>query len=269
MKQKKVLRCFLYCVLAILAFFLLLYQQGSMPLDPHMDTYFLQVFGGVRVDTTDTSVILSVFFYNIPWILFLYVFASLFQKDFEVQYVYVFTRIGSKQRWLRQKTAELFLHICISWGLLFVAAFAFGAGFGFALRGSALLYIEIFVLQVLGLFTLSFAQNLLSMKMGITQSYILALCCYALAIIAGVLLYQNANVTGWLLPLFPTAGQMLLWHADAAVLPETQAVFFAGATGFSVWKSIAVEFLYIAVLYVGTALYLQKADLIDFVKEEN
>lgn len=269
MKRKKLLSCLLYCILAILAFFLLLHQQGSMPLDKHMDTYFLQVFGGVRVDTTDTSVILSIFFYNIPWILFLYVFAPLFQKDFEVQYVYVFTRIGSKQKWLLQKTTQLFLQIFVSWGLLFAAAFAFGAGFGFALRGPALLYIQLFALQVLGIFTLSFAQNLLSIKMGITQSYIVTLCCYALAIMVGVLLYQNANVTGWLFPLLPTAGQMLLWHANAAVLPETLAVFFAGAAGFQVWKSIAVDLIYIVVLYVGTAFYLQKADLIDFIKEEN
>lgn len=238
--------------------------------DHHMDTFFLQVFGGsLEPSSKDNNVIFAIFFFNIPWLLLLYVFAPLFQKDFEIQYVYVFTRVGSKQKWLFQKTGALFLQICLSWGLLFLLTIVVGAALGCVWRGSALLYIQIFTLEVLGLFTLSFAQNLLSMKLGIIQSYIVALCGYAVAIFAAVAFYRNESVSGWLFPLLPTAGQMALWHADTAILPETRQLFFTGAAGFQVWKSILMDVAYIAVCYVAAACYLRKADLIDFVKEEN
>lgn len=270
MKRKKHMQFLMRSVLAILAFLLLFVQQGGMLPDRHMDVFFLQLFGGsLEPSGGESSLIFAIFFLNIPWLLLIYVFAPLFQKDFEVQYVYVFTRVGSKQKWLFQRTGTLFLQICLSWALLFLLTAAVGAGLGCAWRGSPLLYIQIFALEVLGLFALSFAQNLLSMKLGITQSFVVALCGYAVAIFAAVAFYRNESVSGWLFPLLPTAGQMALWHADTAILPETRQLFFTGAAGFQVWKSIVMDVIYIAVCYVAAACYLRKADLIDFVKEEN
>ena len=267
MRRKTIGRFLLRSLLSIIAFAISIVNALQME-NGNLAAFFLNLFGGIPPALGDSSMVFMLLFLNIPWILMLYLFAPLFLQDFSVQYVYVFTRVGSKGRWLWQKTARLFLQVCVSWGMVFLLCGLVGAACGFSPVGSPVLYVELFALEVLGVFTLSFAQNLLSLKLGLTQSFVLAVCVYAGALLLSAALYTQPVFSGYLMPLLPTAGQMALWHPDLAVSDALRAQFFDGAAGFFVWKSLLVEILYYAALFLGSALYFRKADLIQFIKEE-
>ena len=178
MRRKTIGRFLLRSLLSIIAFAISIVNALQME-NGNLAAFFLNLFGGIPPALGDSSMVFVLLFLNIPWILMLYLFAPLFLQDFSVQYVYLFTRVGSKGRWLWQKTARLFLQVCVSWGMVFLLCGLVGAACGFSPVGSPVLYVELFALEVLGVFTLSFAQNLLSLKLGLTQSFVLAVCTRA------------------------------------------------------------------------------------------
>lgn len=260
-------RVVLLCGLSVLA--LLLSALGNLVQrtpDMTLASCFLQSFGGVK---PDRSALLQIIIFQIPWILFLYAYALFFRYDFEIDYVYVFPRVGTKRRWLFKKTVSLFFHIAVAWGSLFLLTAAVAVAVRVPISGGFRLYAQLYLTNVLALFVLAFAQNLLSLLIGSTQSFLVELFLYILAIIFAVYTYGSGLWNGWFLALLPTAGQMLLWHTDAAVSASVRAGFYPASPYFLLWQSWLVMLAGFVVLYGLLYSMIEKRDLMGFVKEED
>lgn len=262
MKIKKNIGLCLSSITLFLLFIVL--ATTSFNITDSSSDYLLSLYGGSKV-TKDSLMLIIIF--QTPWIMFLYVFASYFRKDFELNYVYVFPRIGSKRFWLKQKTVSLFLNMSAAWLFLFLVSFIFGKALGLAFNGSFILYLQLYLANVIGLFVLSFAQNLLSLWLGSTRSFLIELVFYMLCFTFACVNYQNKNVVRMFTLLTPIS-QQLLWHSDAAVSAQTRAAYYPAVPNLSFGLSLLICVIYFTAMYAFLYITIEKKDVMDFIKEE-
>lgn len=265
MKRKKVQKNGLLCFASLALFLLFLIGNlGAGAGSQGATDYLLTLYGGRRADHFSLMLIMI---FQTPWMLFLYVYASYFRKDFEQNYVYVFPRMGSKRHWLWQKTVSLFLQMSVSWLLLLAVSYAVGRAAGFAFHGSGMQYLQLYLGNVVGLFVLSFSQNLLSLWFGSTRSFLVELIFYIVCLIFACENYQNTVFAGVFSLLSPVL-QQVLWHADAVVSPQTRAAYYPAVPGLSFWGNLLVCVLWFAAMYVFLYVTIERKDVMDFLKEE-
>lgn len=261
----KIKKNVLLCLSSIALFLLLLFvKTASLSSAGGSSDYLLSLYGGNKA-TKDSLMMIMIF--QTPWVMFLYVFASYFRKDFELNYVYVFPRIGSKRLWLREKTVSLLLNMSVAWLFLFLVSFVIGKASRFAFSGSFILYLQLYLANLVGLFVLSFAQNLLSLWLGGTRSFLIELIFYMGSLALACVNYQNENVIRAFTLLTPIS-QQLLWHSDAAVSTQTRAVYYPAVPDFSFGLSLLICVVYFTVMYAFLYITIEKKDVMDFIKEE-
>ncbi|WP_326975312.1 hypothetical protein ACRQU7_01430 [Caproiciproducens sp. R1] len=215
--------------------------------------------------------IMSVLLFTVSNLLIFFSTGNLFLEDMKVSYVYIFPRIGTKRTWLRQQTFGLLLWIAFFWIVIFLLAFCFAGAAGLEAQGSALFYVEQYLCTMLSSFLLSFLQNLLSLHTGSSQAFIITACIFVGSLFVGMFTYQTALWNGWLFALLPPVGQILHWHPDAAIPQAVRQTLasYAPVPGFALWKSFVVLLIYWILLYGYLYLKIEKADLMDLIKEEN
>ncbi|ARP50133.1 MULTISPECIES: DUF2705 family protein [Caproicibacterium] len=263
MRRKKYLRDFLECLAAAALFLFIMVRNLSTVQDSHMEQYFIQNFMGIVVYGTDIS---QVLLQIVPEIVVFYIFSGVFLADYEINFVYVFTRVGSKQRWLLKKAVELLMKVVVLWLLIFVLSFLFGTVGGFTLSSESMsIYGRLFLFQTVSMFFMLFVQNFASLSIGRSKSFLLLLIFYAASLALGVLFYNKSSQINLILSLLPPSSQMYIWHSDSPLANLWDKPLKGFTTAFSmIW--MAVLFV---VSYVLSAVILQKKDLIELVKGES
>ncbi len=215
--------------------------------------------------------IMTVLLFIASNLLFFFSTGDLFLEDIEISSVYIFPRIGTKRRWLRQQTFRLLFLTALFWISIFLLAFCFAGAIGLKVKGSVLFYIQQYFITVFSSFLLSFVQNFLSLRIGSSPAFIITVCIFSGSLFVGMAGYQTAFGNGWLFALLPPIGQMLHWHSDAAIPQSVRQtlISYSPIPGFALWKSFVFLLIYWILLYVYLYFKIEKADLIDFIKEKN
>lgn len=230
-------------------------------------TYFIYNFGGISMG--ETTSLFDVLFNIVPSIFVLYMFSHVMLDDFEINYIYVFTRLGKKSRWLNQKTGELFFKIVFTYLLLFL--FAFSTGYLFGLRPFFLIpalfqaYLALFFCNVGAMFFFEFLLNVLSLRCGSAQAFLYTLILYIGSFVAALALYNKSHIGNIVLYFLPASNQMYLWHIES--VPFTRSFYQNQLNGFRLLDSYVILFVYILSTYLVTYNWLEKRDTLEMIKE--
>jgi hypothetical protein len=264
MKKRKFMSFITPCFICLLLFAFLAFANLHAS-DKNMPYLFLRVFKGSDL----TFNILPFFLIEmVPSILVLYVFSGVFLADYETNYVYVFTRVGSKQKWLIQKTLELLFKIMLTYALAFAAAFVLGVFSGFSDKvSSSEIYIKLFLFQSLTMFFMIFLENFLSLSLGRTKSFLIFMILYFSCTTLTTQLANTNTVGNIVASLLPSSSQMYFWHCDSPQiqnLSDGQSINGFTSVFSFVWLTICF-----AVSYLICSIVLNKKDLIALVKGES
>lgn len=264
MKKRKFMSFIAPCFICLLLFVFLVFASLHT-FDKNLPYLFLRVFKGSDL----TFNILPAFLIQmVPSILVLYVFSGVFLADYETNYVYVFTRVGSKQKWLLQKTLELLFKIMLTYALAFAAAFVLGVFSGFSDKvNSSGIYIKLFLFQSLTMFFMIFLENFLSLSFGRAKSFLIFMIFYFSFTTLTTQLTNTSTAGNVIVSLLPTSSQMYFWHCDS---PQIQNIS-DGQTinGFTSVFSFVWLTVCFAVSYLVCSIVLKKKDLIVLVKGES
>lgn len=230
------------------------------------DAYFLLNFGGVTGDTpTD---LLMLFFKFVPPILMLYLFSTVMLEDCDISYVYVFTRMGSKTRWLHKKIIQIFFQFLTAFLFIFALCLIFSEAQGFLVQKNCAFYVILFSLNFFPMFLLSLLQNIISLRSGATQSFLWVLLFYMIPLLIGILLDNKNPLLSAVITLFPSSSQMVIWHSDFSRPAGFETFFGPPVPGFTILRSILVLSIAFLAVYGVARILIQRRDLTELIKED-
>lgn len=229
----------------------------------NFNSYIISCFGGCP-HKNDFD-ILEYIMWIIPNFIMLFCFATVMTDDCEINYVYVFTRLKKKSIWLSKKVLVLFLNIFILYLVLFlcsiIIAISYNLPFNYSnLKATISSMVSMFFLNVLSIFVLSYIQNFISLKFGLTQSFIVTIAFYLFSILLVNFLFNKSNVLNIILFCLIPTNQNYIIHENS--LEGT-----AHLTGFSQLFSYAFLIMLSAVSYVVSRVIFKKSDLTEMIKE--
>lgn len=232
--------------------------------------YYIKLcFGGITA--TGQFDIITIFLWLVANIIILYSFSEIMREDCLINYVYVFTRLGKKRKWLFKKAIKLLVNLFFLFAILFFIAFIIGKTYGLEITINSKnisMLISIFALNLLSIFVLSFMQNFLSLKLGSMQSFLFTVLYYAFSIIFTLSVFNiNKGLNLLLFLLIPT-NQMYIWHTGCADNDLTVYIFGNALTGFKLIYSYIVLIAYAVVFYLIAHFIFEKLDLAEMIKEE-
>lgn len=257
--------------LILLIFLLPLLRNASLPesFNNNIFAYFIHNFGGVYA--TQSIDMMYLIMSVVPNLFLIYMFSDMMREDCLVNYVYVFTRMGKKQKWLFQKTAQLFLQALTTYTLLFGLSFVIAgvAGLRFHSFDFSLfkMIADIFLLNVLSIFLMIFLQNFLSLPFGSTLSFLFVMLLYLLSLIAAFIFFHTGGASNVILKLLIPSNQMYIWHMDAHAIPGAEELLNNPLNGFRVEYSLTILIIYIIVSYRIARYFFIKCDSTEMMKE--
>jgi hypothetical protein len=231
-------------------------QAGLIP-------YLMKSLGGISV-TRNISPVLELL-RQVPAIVVLYALSSLMQEDCLINYVYVFTRLSKKEKWLFHKAVQIVLKTAIIYAVLFAVCIGIGRAYGLGGTSSPEQLFWLFAayaLDVLTISVLSFSQNFLSLRHGVAQSFLALVLFYLLSLLAGMLAFNFSPAVNDFLMLLIPVHQMYCWHAGCA-----QGTASAALKGLSLTISFLFLTGYFIVFYVAARSVFKKSDLMEMVRE--
>lgn len=190
------------------------------------------------------------------------------RKDCTICYVYVFPRIGSKKRWLIQKTLLLLKAVSLFYLILFLMVFLLAACVGFPVPYPDLVKIlpGLFLLSVGTIFLFSLIENFLSLPLGSASAFFIVAFLYSTSCILSLLLYHaGLHYSLFLFVLLPS-NQMFLWHEIGF---NIGTVPYHPIPNFFVWQSILVLILYSLLIYRIFRILFLRCDMSQLLKEAN
>jgi hypothetical protein len=269
MRKKQLINNVMYRILPASVFFIIpMIKNISMSQQVGtMESYFVFNFDGPMPIAND---IVLLFFQLVPSIIILYLFSGIMLEDCSISYVYVFTRIGKKEPWLRKKATNILLQIMAVFALSFLFCLILGAVSGFYFESLNIsLYVRLFIFQCGTLFLLSFIQNFVSLSQGRTKSFILILIFYVVCIIFGFILKNMNPILDIIISLLPPNSQMYSWHSDCPLPEGTELAFGEPISGFTTIRTLAVLCVCFFVFYAVAYQILKKRDLAEIMKGES
>lgn len=270
MKIYRLFRLTVYRNLLISAVFLLLFFFNAILCKNNqqtMESYYLLTFGGVYLSQSINAIELIQFL--VPNLFVIFMYSNLFRSECTIHYVYVFTRTAKKQKWLFQKTLQLFFLTAFIFLWLFVLAYLIGTIFALPhipFFDFISLVLPMYFINMLTLFEFIFLQNILSMKNGSTISFLWILILYIVPVLVVLLLKQNLK-SGILLYFILPANQMYLWHADSMMISESETAVSGSIEGFLLFNSLLALTVFIVISYRFYRRLFLKKDMIELIKE--
>lgn len=257
--------------IAIFCFIFIFIRNAGfeLPVDAeNVLNYYKLCFGGIP--STGQFDIGSISLYLILNTIVLYCFSDFFKHDCLINYVYVFTRRGNKKTWLGRKTISLILNIFILYLIAFFFAYIISKRYGlqFCINNMSISSIfSMFILNIFSLFVLSFIQNFLSLRIGITQSFLIEIIYYVFCIVLALTLFNvNKNLNLLLFFLIPS-NQMYLWHTGCTENNLSGYIFGNSLVNFELIHSYMILSLYTIITYIIARYIFEKLDLTEIIKE--
>lgn len=255
----------IFKILIIAGSFLLCFLRNAMAYRTSPATYWSLCFGGPPLTTgLDLT---AVFFWFASYFLMLYGFGDYLRKDFEICYVYVFTRQGKTGTWLLRKALGLLLRLLVLFVFLFALAFLVGTVSGIPLpkTGFSAVYavLSMLLLNVVTLFLLSYVQNFLSLRYGSAMSFVPILAFYMFSQLLGLVSYNKSPIWNFVLMLLLPNNQCYSWHAGCSA-----DAFYKTISGFRLSYSYSILFVYAGCILAFSFLMFLRCDLTELVKEE-
>ena len=261
--RKMILRCFAACLLFLVPAYLgvrnAAYKGG-------MVNFYLDVFGGTQ-NYAPESILIELLTKGIPLIFFLYIFATCFRQDFLISSVYVFVRMDSREKWLRQRAVSLGMQVFIAWGIAFLLVYLYGLFYGIELNATVGFILLLFLTNFLSCLALVFLQNCLSIRLGSVLSFFIVLAFYAVSLLLGAMTKDITFCRQFVFYLFPPVNGMYLWHESLYPQLLEERFHELIVPGFNVFVSFLSCLVWLWAIYGVTAHTLKRSDLLDIGKE--
>jgi len=209
----------------------------------------------------------ALLFYITPYILTIYIFSDFMRNDFFINYAYVFTRMGKKDRWLRSTSLRLQVNIAALFLMLEIIGTITGIASGLKIvkLSEDVFFMLIFtwLLNYLAMFGIILFQNVLSLRLGSSVSFLLTTVFYMLSLYLPFFLPKLSSLWRLMLPI----NQMYILHSDR--LRDSIGVLLSGnpINDFPIWFSVCLLLLTVILTYQISKRMLLKSDLSDFIKE--
>lgn len=257
-------------LLILLVFLLPLLRNISLPASfgNNAYAYLLRCFGGLYA--AHSIDVMYVILFLVPNLFLVYMFSDLMREDCLVNYVYVFPRMGKKQKWLFRKTVQLFLQVLIAYALLFALGLllAKAAGMRFDLFDFSILkmLLDMFFFHVWSVFLLAFLQNFLSLSYGGTQSFLLVMLLYVISLVAALSFYNAGGSSGPIIALLIPSNQMYIWHSNVPPVLGAEDLLGNPLNGFRAEYSYSILIFYSVLCYrIARSVFLRR-DSVEMMK---
>lgn len=258
-------------LIAIFCFIFIFIRNAKfeLPVDAsNVLNYYKLSFGGIP--STGQFDIGSISLYLISNTVVLYCFSDFFKRDCLINYVYVFTRRGNKKTWLERKIISLLLNIFVLFLIVFFIAYIISKCYGlqFCINNMSISSIfSMFFLNIFSIFVLSFIQNFLSLRIGITQSFLIQIIYYVFCIVLTLSLFNVNKALNLLLFCLIPSNQMYLWHNGCTENNLLVYVFGNSLINFKLIYSYIILSLYTIITYIIARYIFEKLDLTEIIKE--
>lgn len=231
-----------------------------------MSSLFLHMFGGIDSFSPE-SMLFKIIIKGVPAIFFLYLFGSYLRQDFKISFVYVFTRMNQRQKWLNRKIICLGVQFFLAWLILFLLTYLLGLTFGLEQNASLSFLLVLLLTNCLPLFVLCLIQNILALWLGSTTPFLMVLLFYTLSLVVGILTASLPVGGTFLFYLLPSVNSMYLWHENLFSVVAEEYLGQISVPGFVFWKSLLSCVVWFCGTY-GAALYkINRCDLLEIGKE--
>lgn len=184
--RKYIIRVLFSVAISLLVAFSVITYSGGPTKGESSTDILLLAFGGALLNKQNT--IANILLGILPTFAITYFFATYIVDDFSSYCIYIFTRSESRLRWIMKKIAGLFLNIILFYIINFIATFFLLSANGFSshLDINSSLCGLLLILNTLSVFMLLFPMNLLAIKRGAVQSFIICISFYLILIITGI-----------------------------------------------------------------------------------
>ncbi len=269
---QKTFRYFGRYLFLLLLFLLPFLRNALMPdlFGNNAYAYLILNFGGVY--PTKSVDFMTLILNVVPNLLLIYAFSDVMREDCMTSYVYVFTRMAKKQKWLFHKASQLFIHVLATYLLLYALALIIArtAKLRFSeFNGSVFLMLAmILLLNVLSMFFMVYLQNFLSLHYGGTQAFLITMLLYLIPLAIGLIFYNYSIVGNLILELFIPTNQMYLWHADCLNVPGSEMLLNNPLHGFRCPFSLLILCVYVFLEYCISRHIFLTRDAVELMKEE-
>ncbi len=248
-------------------FFLWLYGPGRL-FSGGKEGLFLTLYGNCA-SLSERYFLDNLIFCILPLLLYIYVFSSYFAQDFKTSFVYVFTRSGSRSRWLEKRVASLFLEVGGAVLFLLAVSYIYASFQQGEWRVPLYAVASVWLNSMFTLLPLLLLANVFSLWWGELYGFLLAFALHILSFLAGTALASVEGVNTAVFLLLPTLNGMGLLRGDTEL---TSVIFpLAGEIqtipGFELWKSLLVCVVECGLIGFLAARKLRRCDLLSVGKE--
>lgn len=244
---------------ALISLLTILYVIGFTE-KPAMDALLITAFGGDLFYSENT--VISLLAGMLPLFTFSFLFADYVEIDFTSCCVYIFTRSGSRLRWMFKKIFGLLGWIAAFYLVLMAAAFALAAlwKINYNFETAARLCAPLLLFDILNAAFLMIPLTLAAIRFGAVSSFFVCNVAYGLLLFAGVYAKKGISV------LLPTAQGLYAWHEPLWLIPKTNR-YVTSINGFSLWGSLFYLFIVIAAELCAGMYAVNKEDLLGGAEE--
>lgn len=227
-------------------------------------SYMIQCFGGIPKGSSLD--ILKVFLWLVPNFIIIYSLSDIMWEDCAINYVYVFTRLAKKETWLFRKARQILLNTLVIYFIIFILGIVIGGlfhlkAFNIDIKNYSILFLSMYLLNVFSIYVISYAQNFISLKYGVSQSFIIAIIFYTFSILITLLAFNKNTILNYVLMFLIPNNQIYIWHEDC-VAGNSIALF-----GFYQCFSYIFFILASALTYFVSRIIFKKLDLVEMIKE--
>lgn len=260
---------FFRALLADLLFLIFFLAFGRGSLDLGKEAVLVDLYGSCR-ELSFGVFLQNVMLHIAPLVLCIYAFSPYFMEEFQISFVYVFTRMNSRRRWLQRRTGALCLEAAGAGAFfLFTAYICAGVLLGnweFSLGVMGELWLNL----MLTLLPLLLLANVVSLWQGAFYGFLIACAVHILSFLAGMAAAKAEGLNTAVFLLLPTLNGMGLLRGGGSLALrgfDAEAGAVQVIPGFALWKSVLSCLLESGLIYGCAAWKLNRCDLLSVGKD--
>ena len=207
-----------------------------------------------------------------PTIWIIYCYSDYMLSDFMTNYIYVFTRMGTKRNWLIKKCRSLLFELAGLYLSLFIMTFIFSIYFGYNFNNNGMemlrMLLSLYILNLLFHFLIIFIVNIMSLALGSHKVFFITTIIYMSMLILSMVFYGNNNFTYYFTTVSPLTQHMYYWHDNIVIPIQLASLSEHSINNFNIIKSICLLIIYIVITYIFSYRFINKNDLSSIIGED-
>lgn len=200
----------------------------------------------------------------LPQMILMWILKEFVAGELDKSGVYIFTRTNRRGKWVIDKTYDLFKFVILFYFIMFLITYIIGTVVGYKMlyiyKGIELI-LTIFILTVLLNYEYILIINILSLKMDVLYSFLIALFVDIFSLLLSSFIYEYFKMKIYLLKLLPVSHGILAWHSMNSMYNNLYISEFS-IKNFSIIDSISYLILSCFIIVIYGIYVFQHKDII-------